>query len=142
MNAEKLAELLNGREYRDELTSYEERQAKEEGLVIVFGASDDLVEIRGAIHDELDAFEGVTFQMDKKGVIEKPIQSDMDEEDFEVQFEEYLERKKKAVKISAIWNDYGNPCWEYRTDVPHETFDIMEDGEVYCKGIVLSVNDL
>ncbi|MRW88815.1 KTSC domain-containing protein [Duganella sp. FT80W] len=30
----------------------------------------------------------------------------------------------------------------YRTTVPHATFDIMEDGIVYCRGIVISVVDL
>ena len=32
--------------------------------------------------------------------------------------------------------------WSYETDIPHETFNIYEDGEVWCVGIVFSVEDL
>jgi hypothetical protein len=36
-----------------EINKAEERQAKDAGLVVVFGYSDDGVELRGAIHDEV-----------------------------------------------------------------------------------------
>ena len=42
MTAKELAELLNGREYGNEITSDEEKLAKESGLVVVFGYSDDM----------------------------------------------------------------------------------------------------
>jgi hypothetical protein len=45
----------------DEVFEY----AKDNGLVIVFGASDDLVELRGAIHDEVGACDGVVFYVDQ-----------------------------------------------------------------------------
>jgi hypothetical protein len=40
MTAKELAALLNGRKYLEEITAAEERQAKESGLLVVFGASD------------------------------------------------------------------------------------------------------
>jgi hypothetical protein len=46
MTKEAFAELLNGRQYRAELSSEEEQLAMENKLVIVFGASDDLLELR------------------------------------------------------------------------------------------------
>ena len=51
MTAAKLAEQLNGIEYPASISRDLEAQAKAAGLVIVFGASDDLMEFRGAIHD-------------------------------------------------------------------------------------------
>ena len=36
----------------------------------------------------------------------------------------------------------SNVSWSYLTDIPHKTFDIMEDGEIYCRGIVFSLDDL
>ena len=33
-------------------------------------------------------------------------------------------------------------AWIYRTEIPHACFDILENGEKYCKGIVFSLNDL
>ena len=32
--------------------------------------------------------------------------------------------------------------WCYKTDIPHETFMIYDDGEPYCRGIVFSIEDL
>jgi len=54
MTAAEFAEMLNGREYGNELTRNEEAMAKEYGLVVAYGASDDLMEFGGAICDELD----------------------------------------------------------------------------------------
>lgn len=37
--------------------------------------------------------------------------------------------------IDAEWCK-GDFCWTYSTNIPHATFDIYEDGEKYCRGIV------
>ena len=37
--------------------------------------------------------------------------------------------------VDAVWCD-GEFCWTYKTNIPHATFDIYEDGEKYCRGIV------
>ena len=58
MTKEELAALINGRKYRHELTDKEEKAAKDARLVVVFGASDDLMEFRGAINDECGAYDG------------------------------------------------------------------------------------
>lgn len=62
MTAAELAALLNGREYRKEMSRDEEQVAKAAGLVVVFGASDDLMELRGAISDEVGCYDGGTEQ--------------------------------------------------------------------------------
>ena len=41
-----------------------------------------------------------------------------------------------------MWHDEGGPCWTFETDIPHETFTIMEDGEPWCIGMVFSMKDL
>jgi hypothetical protein len=38
MNKETLAEMINGRSYRNEMHKEEEQIAKESGLVVIFGA--------------------------------------------------------------------------------------------------------
>lgn len=58
MTKEQLAELLNGNEYRDEMTKEQEQAAKQNNLLVLFGASDDLLEMRGAIRDEVGAYDG------------------------------------------------------------------------------------
>jgi hypothetical protein len=141
LTAKQLAELLNGREIYEEITKEEELQAKESKLVVVFGASDDLMEFRGAIDDELRAYKGNEVMVDKNGLVEAPC---MKVENFCMyQCELFKEYHKNTKKIKAIWGERApNIDWTYETDIPHETFDIMEDGEVYCRGIVFSMDDL
>lgn len=137
MTAKELANLLNGREYGKEITKEEIKIAEESGLVIVFGASDDLVELRGTICDEVGCYHGEIIHLNENGVYPKFIESDVCENcDF---FKAELAKKKS---ITAIWCGGEGYSWTYSTEIPHETFDILENGEKYCRGIVLDIEDL
>ncbi len=138
MNAKQLAALLNGREYLHEITDEEAEQAKSAGLVVVVGASDDLIEFRGAIFDEGDCYDGGTILFDARGVIPSWESASESEESAK----DYFERKAKARTIEALWAKEPRYSWTYKTDIPHETFEIVEDGEPYCRGIVFSLSDL
>lgn len=131
MDIFEFAEKLNGREYRSEITRIEENEAKELGFVIVFGASDDLIEFSGAIDDEADCYDGGTIHFDKNGIFE--------ECDYVCKYA--LAAKKLCKIIEAIWCE-GEYSWTYKTDIPHATFDILEDGEKYCRGIVFEIESL
>lgn len=52
MTKEELAEMLNNRAYLYETTSEIEQLAKDNNLLIVFGGSDFLCKLRGAIYEE------------------------------------------------------------------------------------------
>ena len=138
MDAKELAAKLNGREYCREITDEEVRQAKEAGLVVVFGASDDLIEFRGAIRDEGDCYDGGTVLIDTKGVLPSWDSASECEESAQ----EYFERKAKARTITALWAKEPGYSWTYKTDIPHETFEIVEDGEPYCRGIVFNIGEI
>jgi hypothetical protein len=140
MTKEFLASLLNEREYRDEISQHEVAEAQKHGLVIAYGASDDLMEFDGAIRDEVGAHEGTTVMVDKEGILSSWEDFCHTEED-EAEYEKYFQRKPNGKEITANWDDDGY-SWTYTTDIPHSTFDIMEDGEKYCRGIVFSINDL
>jgi len=131
---EQLAGILNGREYNNEIFETEEQVAKENNLVVVFGASDDLIEFRGVIYNEISAWRGITIPLDKKGLVLN-----------ECDFSEcpYFKRKLEEVKntIEAVWDSAGY-SWVIKTEIPHSTFEIMEDGEKFCRGIVFSMDDL
>lgn len=135
MTALELAALLDGREYGEEITPEEVRAAKEAGLVVVFGVSDDLCEFLGAIRDETDCYGGDEIHFNRHEIINPPEHTCED-------CKYYIAEVKRVKTLKIIWRDEGNPCWTYETDIPHETFRIMEDGEVYCVGIVFSVEDL
>ena len=130
---EQLAERLNGREYMQEITKSEKKEAAESGLVVVFGASDDLIEFRGAIDDEQGAWQGGDFYIDNGG--------ELFDEDHEDCCKYKTKAREAAHKITAIWDRDGY-SWIYETKIPHVTFKIMEDGEKYCRGIVFSLQEL
>lgn len=138
MNAQELAARLNGREYRREITREEEAMAKAAGLVVVFGASDDLVEFRGAINDEADAYNGTTAYVDAKGLLPDRNQVDDDDE----ALRDYFARQPNTLPIKAVWDEYGSYSWTFETSIPHETFEVVEDGELYCRGIVFALADV
>ena len=133
MTKEELAAKLNYREYRFEITKEEEREAKEGGLVVLYGASDDLAEFAGAISDEESCFEGGSIPLTKDGILQNVC---MDED---CPYFKLVE--KQARHIKAVWGkeDYS---WTYETDIPHATFDILECGEKYCRGIVFNLSDI
>lgn len=127
------AQQLNGREYDFQMFSGQEIQmAKENGWVIVTGASDDLMEFEGAMYDEGGCFDGGKVFFSKEAV--------WNGEDDKSAFPNCIE---------AIWfgkeilDKNGNVIpWTYKTDIPHETFMVYEDGNPYCLGLVFSMQDL
>jgi hypothetical protein len=138
LSKELLSGALNGRQYGCEITDEEAAMAKAAGLVVVFGSSDDLVEFRGAIDDELDCYGGGEFKLDEKGVLP----AERNEDWYDDQMEDYLRRKKSPTlkTVKAQWCPKSLECsWLIEADVPAATFDIMEDGELFCRGIVFEL---
>lgn len=136
MKKEELAALLNGREYGDEMTKAEQEMAREAELVVVFGASDDLIEFQGAIHDEAGAGTGAKVFLNRQGLLPDH------ENPCECAFCGYAEAQKKCAVIESIWCDGSGWSWSYHTDIPHATFEIVENGEPYCQGIVFELTAL
>ena len=132
MTIQEFAKMLDGREMDSETTPTEESQAHELGFVILHGYSDDGAEIRGAIHEEVDCSNGGTIYLDGERLLEE----------CECECSYYQLAKEKCKTIEVVWNDHELPCWTYETDIPHATFDIMEDGEKFCRGIVFDIKSL
>jgi hypothetical protein len=104
-----MAEKLNGLEYGCEPDDKIMIELKNNRMVIVFGASDDLIEMRGASEGEYGAYEGGTICSNKRR------------------------------KITAVWNPTVKQspyCFTYDTDISHECFEVLEEGDKYCEGIV------
>ena len=132
---EQFAAMLNGREYREELTSDDINRAAESGLVVVLGRSDDICSLYGAVDDELDCYNGGRIALANGGVLRR--QCDDEECPHEAA------RFNKAKKLEIIWVDeHDGPCWKY--DVPFDAakFMVFDDGDEYCEGIVFDVADI
>jgi len=141
---EEMAAKLGGREYGDEITREEEKLAKESGLFVIFGYSDDNLEIRGVQNDEFGCYNGRTFLLDEKGILPATRLEDLDFES-EEEVRDFLKRKDLAHELRAIWCDTSSPDlppWTYSIDVPHASFNIYEDGELVCIGLVIAAEDL
>lgn len=136
MTAKEMARTLNGCEYGNEMSREDMKLAKENGLVVVYGYSDDCAELEGAISDEVSCYDGGTFYVNKHGLMSDPNCGYS-------RCEYYQSALQKAKPITAVWcdSDVGAP-WSYETDIPHETFNIYEDGELFCVGIVFSMEDV
>lgn len=131
MNLKQFAEMLNGREYGNEIMQNEIELAGKLGFVVVYGYSDDESVFKGAINDYVGSYDGGDILVDASGVF----QGCRNECKYS------LEAEKKNKLIRAVWSE-GEYAWQYETDIPHETFDIFEDGEKYCKGIVFDIKSL
>lgn len=113
------------------------KEAKEKGVAIAYGESDDLLEFRGAIYDEISVYDGGVAYVNKEGLVT----NECDEE----YCPHYAKLVEKASTVHAIWcpeKDGEIVCsWEITADIPHHKFNIMEDGELFCIGIVFALSD-
>ena len=110
MDITDFAKEIDGFEYPARELSIAGDKAKENNFVIIYGMSDDLLEIRGVIDDEIGAWDGVKIILGTGG-----------------------------VSVNAVWSPKDKPdtSWEILVDCPHEKFHIMEDGDIYCIGVVI-----
>ncbi|MCK4260330.1 MAG: hypothetical protein KAX49_15240 [Halanaerobiales bacterium] len=110
------------------------------GIVVVFGASDDLAEFCGAIDDEVGCYDGGTIYLTKDGILSPP-----EEECSRCEY--WIKASEQASTIKAVWCPKNKDkeiiaSWGYETKIPHETFKVFEDNKLYCTGIVFSIHSL
>ena len=126
------AAKLNNSQYRKEGSRELWAEMKAAGCVAVFGASDDLMELRGAVDDEVGAYNGVTVFLTPEGLFEAC--------DDDCKYSRAAQ--KNGVGLSAIWCPDDGSSWAYKTAIPHATFRVLEDDDLYCTGIVFALADV
>jgi hypothetical protein len=142
ITAQEFADMLHGREYGSEISKGEEELAKLTGLLVVYGYSDDNIELRGVIDEELPAFDGLEFSVGKYGVVKK--WEDVDYDDEEACRLHFENEDSGTIDISAGW-DMDGYSWVIAADCGDSFigyFDIMEDGDTFCRGTVLDMTCL
>lgn len=139
MTKEELATQLNGIEYPTRIPGALIVAAQSAGLVILCGASDDLMEFYGARREEIGCYDGGYAYVDQDGPLPDP--DCLDDRDSEEAMK-YYQRKANAMPIEACWCKEEGYSWTYKTDIPHASFEVVEDGEPYCRGIVFALADL
>lgn len=139
MTPNEFATKLTGLECPTHIPKELRALAKANRLVIVFGASDDLMEFQGAIDEEIGAYEGATAVIDAEGLMPEFEEIENGDKDA---FRDYFRREGRGVAITTLWCAEDGYSWTYKTDIPHATFEIVEDGKPYCRGIVFSLDHL
>jgi len=133
MTPAEAAKLLDGSQYPKVGNRELWARMKDAGLVAVYGASDDLMEFRGAIDDELGAYEGTTAYVTRAGMLQNDCEND--------ECPHFAKLKQAATPIDALWDD-GGFSWRYDTAIPCARFIIKEDDENYCEGIVFALESV
>jgi len=137
MDAKEWADRLDQIEYPAEAIYNLRNEIEADGLIVAYGMSDDLLEFHGAINEEIGAWDGVTVK-----ITNKPSIFNAEENKATAEFNRAQIDSMKT--ITAVWcpedeNGETWASWDIETDIPHETFEILEEGEVFGRGIVFKM---
>ena len=153
---EDLAKLLDGNVYRDEL--YNEYGidvydiCEKNKWVIVYGASDDLIEFEGIISDEDGAWNGALCKLVKPGDF---YLEDADDETYkkakDYMFVSIIEDELKVLKnnnyndtcvVEMLWcPDDTDMSWQVNVKgAPFTKFNVMKGEEVYCEAAIVDLS--
>ena len=122
---EKLNNVERMHDIPDELIDY----AKDKGIVIVYGYSDDCVEFEGVLQEEYYA----DVYLKNGKVIENECESE-----YCPYFDEI---KKNAYYIRPLFFEDGYVV-KFETNIPHKEFKWVDEiGEPYCVGILFKLSD-
>lgn len=107
----------------------------------MYGVSDDLFELRGAISDETSSWNGATILFYKGNLLDA-FARDLDMEVEDVQ--KVLEALGlDFAKVEVEWSPQNPECsWLIKPNVDFAPFDIFEDEELFCRGAVVEQRHL
>ena len=165
MTVQEWAAMLDGRDFRDDTVEIggskyppsndEEIRAAQDGVVIVYGYSDDLIEFRGAIHDEESGARPVGVKRYTDAPYYRVVRQDCTCCDGECQgnpceecgcVNDWATESVGAKLITAV---QGKDMieWQFETSMRHSKFRLIDSrdtgsGWTFCVGIVFSVEEL
>jgi hypothetical protein len=97
--------------------------------------------VRGVIDEEMDSYEKSNYYL-LKGKDGFRIISEAEWDELQSSIEEYGIIIPHKV-ITSYWNGGESKySFSYSMIFPHENFNIMEDGEFYCQGVVINLNNV
>lgn len=136
MTKEELAERL---QKQQGINHCDREVAKDMGLIIISGYSDDSVDIDGFISNELTIYSNENFFItDKKVFIDQYFSDVLDQFEEEDEIRAFLDAKDRKQIFNGEFTDKG---WLFVTELPHAKFTINnEDDEDHC--LVLDHKDL
>ena len=145
-----LAKLLNNNEYLNELKNIYninvEKICKERKWIILFPYSDDNIEIRGYIYDEIGAYEETNFKLIKKGDF---YQDDEDDEIYrKAKTNMLISVLKSEAHIFMKWEpeNHQEYIWYIDTDYSNVAyFDIIDkdcDDKIWSRCCIIDCSNI
>lgn len=125
-------------QYDFELSPEFLKELEEQNLVIVFGRGKDCVSFLGAIETDKEVFEEDIIYIPAKSMKSKEVHTEEIhylKEEFELIYNDITKNE-----ISSYRHYFGK--WSFETEIPHKKFYIWDDTNVFCEGIVFSLDDL
>lgn len=113
--------------------------AEENNIVIAYGASADLLELEGAITDEVGAYGGVTYYLSANGSIKNECSNE------NCPYHEAIIQNAYSIELIP---HLGHPLkWHFETSIPHHVFPMLRYNStdptiIYCMGIVFSLEHM
>jgi hypothetical protein len=118
--------------YRDELAPETEKFMIENNLLLITGASDDLTETYGKIREEFGAGTPIVFDEYEKTFLQSKCEC-----------HDCYYFKQIAKNSPTIRTKEGSDCmFEYITDIPHSVYEVYDKDDLYCRAIVIHLDDL
>lgn len=145
---EQLAERLNDNKRWEEIAKEQEQIAKENNLLVLFSATVNSLEAKGAINDEYNAYLSERFLLIKSG---ETYVDDENEDVFHKAEENGLygmsdycdDDNPRLIRID--WSQDNNSSKTdciITTNMPSVPFTTKEDEEPYCEGIVIDLDEI
>lgn len=152
ITAQEVADRMHGREYRHE-DIYTDDLLKAANLLVVYGASDDLLEVGGVINEDFPAWEGTTVYLfnTPKGwrlVVEGELEDLTELIQDSPLSDLILVDSLKTYWIKSEWcpeiEGKVYASWLITAKLPEGMraypFGIQDEGELYCRGLVIDMN--
>lgn len=136
MNANQWAKSLHRSQYRKVLNREKRKRLKADGVVIVYGDSDDRVEFHGALNEIHGTWPPDKIWLDQKGSVPR-----FDELDWECD-EDVLRWAKRRENSTSLRIMRGQYMFNFSIDIPYFKFFILESCIANYIGIAFSLQDL
>jgi len=126
-DVERVKLLIDGIDYRADLPVEAIELCKKSGIYIIYGASDDLLEVDGLHREEFGAYDG----FDSADVEYEPDGGNIN----------FVVKALKDNFVVAVWCPNPEVSWAMECtpckEADTESFEMIEDGEVFCQGLIL-----
>lgn len=145
MNAKELAAQLNGMAVGGKMAAQIDA-AEDNDLVIAYCTPNELFELKGAGDTDSDVYESTdlcVFVFDEEYCLfDRQSLGDKDDaDDYEFTAHEAAE-KGNIIQAIAQPAEVPGAAWFIKPSFAHESFDLMQDGKLFCRGAVFAASAL